>query len=163
MKNCLQVLLIAALCAPTLSFAQAYKCKQANGTISFQADPCESGPSTMIRLPSAPPPMDAATDARGRAPRQAKTHPGEAQQAGKNSRVDRAWQQRDEEVRAYNEQVKADNKAIRCNAARQQLGVVQAQRPIYSRDNSGDRKYVDDSDRASVLASAQARVSAECN
>lgn len=163
MKICIQVLLVAALCVPMLGFAQAYKCKQANGTISFQADPCESGPSTMIRLPSSPPPMDAAGDAKGRTTKQPKAHPGEAQQAAQKSRVDRAWQKQDEEIRAYNERVQADNKAIRCNAARQQLGVAQTQRPIYSNDNSGNRKYVEDSDRAAVIASAQARVAAECH
>lgn len=151
------------MCIPAAASAQAYKCKQPNGTISFQADPCETGPSTMINLPSSPPPVDSAPDPKGRAPKQPKAHPGIAQQAAQNAQPNQARQREDAEIRAYNERVRADNKAQRCNHARQQLGVAQAQRPVYSTDNSGNRKYVEDGDRSATIASAQARVSAECN
>ena len=118
----------------------------------------------MISLPSSgPSPAAASEPAKGRPPRHTKAHPAEAQQAAQNTKRDREWVRAEEEVRAYNECVKAENKARRCDYARQQLEVAQAQRPVYSRDNDGNRKYVEDSDRVGVVASARRRVASECS
>jgi len=38
--------------------------------------------------------------------------------------------------------------------ARQQLEVAKAQRPVFTRDNAGNRTYVEDKDRAGVIATA---------
>jgi hypothetical protein len=61
----------------------------------------------------------------------------------------------------YNDEVKAYNRAQRCNQARQQLGVVKAGRPAYRLDNAGDQYYIEDQSRAAEIAAAEQRVAAE--
>ncbi len=51
----------------------------------------------------------------------------------------------------------------RCSHARQQLEVAKVGRPIFSRDNKGERQYVKDEDRQATTTAAEKRVAEECN
>jgi hypothetical protein len=67
-----------------------------------------------------------------------------------------------ERIDRENARTMAYNKSVRCNNARQQLGVVKMERPVYSTDNNGERHYIEDADRQKVIESAQRRVNEEC-
>lgn len=134
--------------------AQAYKCKQPNGSVSFQDQPCQSGAAgSKITLPAT---GGAAADA-GNVPRPTAAHPAPGMPAHS---ADLKRQQ--DETNAYNQKVAAQNKAIRCDQARQQLGILKEPRPVFRRDNEGNRQYVDDKDRDAEIAAAQRRVNADC-
>jgi hypothetical protein len=141
---------MALLCAPLLAHAQAYRCKQPNGAMSFQDQPCAAGAaSSTLTLPP-PPTQQQINAARDGAQRRA--------QAEADGRTDA----RNKEIEARNRETEAYNKALRCNRARQQLGVAKMERPVFTRDNAGQRQYVDDKDRAAVIAEQERIVAAEC-
>jgi hypothetical protein len=158
MKTILPALLLAM---PLLAQAQAYKCRQPNGSIGFQDQPCAAGAtgSTMALPPAGSQPVEnqvarpknaaAKSNFNQRDPRQAEER--DAQRA-------RADQQIDEE----NQKVRAYNQMQRCNFARRQLEVAKAERPVFRRDNNGDRQYVNDENRPAEIAAAGQRVAAEC-
>jgi hypothetical protein len=133
-------LLIAALLgAPLLAHAAAYRCKAADGSLAFQDHPCASGNKAPdYALPSAqgyaPPPAAQLPDA------------GDAARPG------------DEHVHAVNDQAKAD----RCRNAHRTLGVLREQRPVYVRDDNGNRVYLEDQDRPAAVAAAQEIVDSDC-
>ena len=68
----------------------------------------------------------------------------------------------DDEIRIRNAQTAAYNKSVRCNSARQSYGVLKEERPVYRRDNNGERVYVDDDKRPAEIAAAKRRVDEEC-
>ncbi len=140
--------------------AQAYKCKQPNGAVSFQDQPCaKDAIGVALKLP---PPEDAAT-AKARTQKRTaieKSTNANAPQSGyeENQRL-----KAEEEMRAQNAKNDAYNRGVRCNQARRQLGITKEQTPIFSRDNKGEKQYVKDEDRAGIIARAQKSVDEECN
>lgn len=140
-----KIYLIALLCAPTLASAQAYKCKQPDGSSSFQDKPCAVGAGSQITIKPALP--EAAPGGRP-APKPVVVRGAEP----KSNPADEA------RAKAMEEQ----NRMARCQRARQQLGVAQTERPVFRKDSSGNRTYVDDADRAALLASSDQRVRQEC-
>jgi hypothetical protein len=141
----------ALLCAPPLAQA-AFKCKQPNGTTSFQDQPCQdaaAGSALTLPQPSKAPEAPAQASAVASPSSKDKVRESEQRRA-------------DDEVKAHNEQVAAQNKMQRCNQARQQLGVMKEGGRVFRRDNAGNRQYVDDKDRGSEIAAAERRVAAEC-
>ncbi|MEP7156624.1 MAG: hypothetical protein ABI905_12675 [Betaproteobacteria bacterium] len=148
---------------PMLAVAQGFKCKLADGSLSFQEQPCPAG-AVSSSMPSAPD----SSGIGGAAP-QPKELPGRP--AGRrdprlppeNKQQDAQRQRAEEEVNKHNQEVKAYNKMQRCNYARSQLGVAKEYKPIFRRDDKGERHYVEDGNRANVVAAAEQRVAAECN
>ena len=147
------------LCSPLVAQAQVYKCKQADGSLHFQSSPCPAGASssTVAMPPAAREPARGAnqdsTDAR-------KTY--QIRKSPQELAQEKDRQRAEQESKRYNDEVKAYNRAQRCNHARQQLGVVKAGRPAYRLDNAGDRHYIEDQNRAAEIAAAEQRVAAEC-
>ncbi len=94
-------------------------------------------------------------------------HIDEAQRQRKHNELERRQAEikaeNDNLVKAENEKVVAFNRMQRCNYARQQLSVVIAGRPIYSYDNKGERRYVEDVNRKATTIAAEQRVAQECN
>ena len=68
----------------------------------------------------------------------------------------------EEEVREHNEEVKTYNRNVTCNHARQQLGVLKESGRVYSRDNKGERQYIDDETRQAEISAAEEKVAEEC-
>ncbi len=72
MKN--KLTLVLAVCLPVLAHAQAYKCKQADGAVTFQSQPCPANAvaskvdvtpaNGSVAKPTAPPPGTARTATR---------------------------------------------------------------------------------------------------
>jgi Domain of unknown function (DUF4124) len=162
MKICTLGALFVLAFAPS-TYAQAYKCKQANGTVSFQDQPCAKGADGgAVKLP---PPEDTSSVAlNARAQKQAETQKILGTGDASRSSYDESRRRADEaEYRAKIAKNDAYNKNLRCNYARRQLGIVKEQTPIFSRDNKGERQYVKDEDRQGVIARAQKTVDEECN
>ncbi len=57
----------------------------------------------------------------------------------------------------------AENRKIRCAAARHNLEVWQRQQRIFSVDKNGERVYLDDDTRAANIDSAKREIEANCN
>jgi len=149
-----------ALFMPALAFAQAYKCKQPDGSLSFQDHPCAPG-SAGSQVTLRPVTGDYAEPASPRKAAKGAAHPKDI--ASKDGPSDYQRQLAEEQARAENERNLAYNRTVRCNAARQQLGVVNSGRPIFSYDNKGERNYVKDENRATQVAAAERKVATECN
>ncbi len=184
----LAVLILLSL--HTATHAQLFKCKGANGQSSFQDSPCTGNapaperkqpipgeknegfgpqkkydhgtagnwdaarPVTVPRAPQPPmPPTQASVPTPPPAASSVDLWKGKEREAQKR--------QADEQAKA-NAEAQAFNQMQACNQARQQLGVAKEPRRIYSYDNNGDRKYVEDENRAALVASAQQRVAESC-
>jgi hypothetical protein len=55
-----------------------------------------------------------------------------------------------------------EEKASRCANARQRLGVLQDQIPVYSRNEKGEREYWDDNTRAEEIKKTKDEISNNC-
>ena len=145
--------LLLLLCVPLLAQAQAYKCKQADGTESYQDAPCAAGTEgTKITLPQ---PQSGTGDDK----RTSKQKADAAKQAERDFQKRRA----EAKKKAQAEEAAARTQIARCNSARNQLGALKEQRPIFTRDDNGDRHYLSNDDRAAAIAADEQRVAAECH
>jgi hypothetical protein len=187
----LYLLLVLAGCH-AIANAQLFKCKSAEGRTLFQEVPCAAGTTDMNPRPKPPAPEPSAAvpkrDNKAGAnwdlgprpavqsyanpvapPRQPTpvTPPQAAQEQLKRKQADLDRQQAEqgnaEQRKAEEEKAIAFNRMQRCNHARQQLGVVKTERPVYSIDNKGERQYVSDEKRQATIDAAQRRVTEECN
>jgi hypothetical protein len=156
--NCLMLL----LCFPLLAQAEAYKCKQPDGSLSFQDQPCPSGAiSSALNLPVTSAPVEPAGKSKapnGTTPRKVIVTGDPVQDRDR----ERQRRQAEDEIRAQNQETKAFNQMQRCNYARQQLGVLKEARPVFRRDDKGERQYVKDENRQTEIAAAEQRVAEAC-
>lgn len=149
-------LLIAAL--PLPSVAQAYKCKQPNGSTSFQDQPCPNGSTgTTVTLQSAPPvqakaPQPAANTKGGFIPVVPKQA---AAPAPEMTRAER-------EAKEESERVRAQNQAQRCAAAREQVATLKGGGIVYRKGERGNTEFLNSDARRAETRNAEERVSKEC-
>ncbi len=158
-------MLLLLLCAQGPAWAQAFKCKQPNGSMSFQDHPCASdAPGTNLSLQ---PLNNGATEAYGQS-----NGPTNGGSAPRRNRAAESLQERqadaerkayEDKVKANNEQTMAYNRKLMCDAARRQLDVLKKPVRVYTRDNNGDKQYVSDDNRPAEIAAAQKRVNDSCN
>lgn len=146
------VSLLVLSCLSAVAQAAAYKCVQADGRFSFQDQPCAAG-QTASKVALAP----AAAPASAPVAAKASGRPSWQDQLAESDRR-RAEAERKEQV----DRAHAQNKAQRCNAARSQLGILKEGHAVFTRDNSGNRQYLEDKDRAAAVQQAERRVSTEC-
>lgn len=155
---------LAALCAPicmsaALIFvpitasAEMFKCKRPDGKTSFQDSPCEKGAESSPVIVNDPSPAYDPS-AKAKAPTL-------------KAKADKSPQSvtpiADETMRQRNRQLEAENRRMQCNAARRDVEVLKRERPVFSYDKSGNKVYVEDSNRAAELAAAQQRAAEACN
>jgi|GEM_PF-7064198 len=134
------------LLTPLPAHAEMYKCKQPNGSSSFQDHPCDAK-SVPLAAPAA-----------GNASAPSGASPSWKEQALESDR-----QRLAREAKARDEQAQASDKLARCNAARQRLGMLKEAGGIFRRDNNGERRYLDDKERQNETVAAQNRVTADCS
>jgi hypothetical protein len=156
------ILLGLLISAPLMVQAQAYKCKQPDGSLSFQDRPCLAGAvSSKLSLP--PPSEPSESENNSNRPQKTRTQKPLGSENSWQSKEDNEKRRRaDEEINAANEKTRIYNKMISCNLARSQLEVAKRGRPAYSLDNKGDRHYIEDENRQSVISSKERIVAQEC-
>lgn len=175
-----------------LANAHLFKCKSAEGRLMVQEVACPAGTTDMNPRPK-PPAAEASIvvpkkdnkpganwDLGPRPAIQSYPHPvatptqstpvmppqaAQEQRQRKQVDLDRqlAEQGNAEQRKAEEEKAIAFNRMQRCNYARQQLGVVKTERPVYSYDKKGERQYVSDENRQASITAAERRVAEECN
>ena len=157
MKPALAASLAVLLCIPLSLHAQAYKCRQADGSLAFQDHPCEAGTSgstvDLTPVQGYSPGPDQAPAGERRSSRS-----GGGQSAAEPNEIDK----QNAATKGYNAQVDAHNKQVECDNARDELGALKSERPVFHYDNSGNRIYVEDKDRPARIAAAEQRVASSC-
>lgn len=148
MKKILILPLVTLLGFSSLVHAQAYKCKQPDGSTAFQDRPCAAGASGS-KVDLTPAQGYSSNDTGGSA----------SAGAGRQDTVDSA----NEKVDAANARIDAENRRTRCQRAQNDLGVLKEERPIYHYDKDGNKVYIEDAARPAAIAAAQQRVAAACN
>ncbi|WP_345533583.1 DUF4124 domain-containing protein [Viridibacterium curvum] len=144
-------LLVMSIAGPQ-AHSQAYKCKQANGRVSFQDQPCSDAASgSTINLPAAP--------AKGAA---ASGNESTPKKTAEEQWRDVQSQRLEQKAREQNEKTAAYNKSVRCDNARRRLEFLKIDRPMFTRDKDGNRQYYEDGQRASMIAAAERTVAEEC-
>lgn len=148
-------MVLLCACLGSGAWAQTYKCRQADGQTSFQDHPCSGGAAGgQMHINVTPPSADPSSPQYNResaAVRDLAAKQFDAQQHATNQA-----QEREQQVEAY-------NRAVRCNQARNNLGALKSDRPVFRYDNKGDRQYLEDSARKSEMNAAQRAVAQNCN
>jgi hypothetical protein len=156
-------LLALLITIPLFAQAETFKCKQADGSLSFQDQPCPVGAvSSKVALPKATGESVASDNAVPASNSRRSKIPGA--EATPEDRLRESKRRRaEEEINAQNEEIKARNKMQNCNYARRQLGVLKEARPVFTYDNKGERQYIKDESRPAEIAAAERSVAEECN
>ncbi|MBI5277488.1 MAG: hypothetical protein HY854_13615 [Burkholderiales bacterium] len=68
----------------------------------------------------------------------------------------------EQEKRAQADEIARRNQAVRCGTARENLAILKEQRPVYTYDGKGNKKYIEDKDRPGEIALWQREVSDAC-
>lgn len=82
------------------------------------------------------------------------------EQESRKSRLEREMNDDDARAKAHNE---AAERANKCNRAKRDLAVLESQRPVYSRNDRGEKVYVEDKDRPAEIAAARREIEAHCD
>ena len=143
------ILLVAALAA-TPAFA-IYKWVDEKGVTHFSQDPPPDGRKATKVEPKVTPPS--ATPA-------APTDWKKKEQESRKQRIEREQGDEAAKGKAHND---AAERANKCNRARRDLEVLSLQVPVYSRNERGERVYVEDKDRESEKAAARRVIEANCD
>lgn len=155
--------LVFFMSAPLMAQAQAYKCKQPDGSLSFQDKPC-SGDAASSKITLPPVTMDAVEPVNqpNRQKRAATQKIMGSENAWQTKERDDKRRRDEEEINAANQKILAHNKMISCHLARSQLEIANGGRPAYSLDNKGDRHYIEDENRQAAISSKERIVAQEC-
>ncbi len=174
---------------PHAACAQVFKCRQADGSFSFQGSPC----------PGSFKPAAASAAARGAAPAASRPYVDPYAQGlndglraalssmparrdppaapldrsaaapsrpSRDAAAERALVEeqasRKQQLAQALERERAANQAQRCDMARHNVEVLGRQRPVYRLDKKGERQYVSDENRDAELAAAKQSMATEC-
>jgi hypothetical protein len=141
-----KVTALVLLTLPMAVLAGPYKCKAADGKVSYQDQPCQGGSAgSQITIDVAP------------------ADPKAVASLYQSTTGETSAKQRNAEAKARNDQIDAHNRTVRCNNARRSLGVLKEQRPVFRYDNKGERQYLDDASRQSEIVAAKRSVAESCN
>ena len=143
------ILLVAALAATPAG--AIYKWVDEKGVTHFSQDPPPDGRKATKVEPKVTPPSG---------PAAAPTDWKKKEQDSRKQRIEREQGDEAAKARAHNE---AAERANRCNRAKRDLEVLSLQVPVYSRNERGERVYVEDKDRESEKAAARRVIEANCD
>ena len=155
------LLMLFALAVATTAAAQAYKWVDKDGKVRYGDTPPPGVKATPMRTPSGatPPPPAASTDPAkkdGTAKKDEKPLTPEA--AFRKRQQERA----EAETKAQKEAADAATKRQNCDSAQLNLRTLQSGQRVTVTDASGERAYMDDSQRQQAIQRAQASVNEWC-
>ena len=148
------LLLATALAFSAAAIAEQYKWTDKDGKVQYGDAPPPGVKATPLRAPPGP----------AAAPPAAKK---EAQQAGKALTPEQAFQKRQkdqqaQEQQASKERADAEAKRVNCDAAQANLRTLQSGQRIQSTNAAGERVFIDDAQRAKEIERAQRSVGEFC-
>ena len=144
------VILLVAAIAATPAWA-IYKWVDEKGVTHFSQDPPPDGRKATKVEPKVTPPSSTPA---------APTDWKKKEQDSRKQRIERDQSDEAAKAKAHNE---AAERANKCNRAKRDLEVLNRQAPVYSRNERGERVYVEDKDRESEKAAARRIIEANCD
>ena len=174
--------------APLMAHAQAYKCALGNGSTAYQSTPCPTNAkpaphptaAQLNALRAATPKDDKPYDDPYKNSVSERPHPQapafQAPQSpysvspGATRAPDTSTLVADVQARnrlankqaAFNETHPSEQRMANCQTARENVNVLNEQRPVYTYDDKGNHKYVEDKDRPAAIATARQQVTDNC-
>ena len=145
-----RALIAIAIALAALPAAAIYKWVDEKGVTHFSETPPPDGRKATKVEPRVVPPSQKA----------APTDWKQREQESRKRRIEREASDETARAKAHNE---AAERANRCNLAKRDLQVLGLQVPVFSRNDRGEKVYVEDKDRASEIAEARRRVEANCD
>ncbi|QJR14686.1 DUF4124 domain-containing protein [Usitatibacter palustris] len=149
------VIAIALALAAPVAHSQVYKWTDKDGRVHYGEKPPEGVKATPVAVPSAPKGAAAATPAPDAAPPKTVSEQ-EAEfrkRQAKRDEAERSFKQREEEA--------AEREKI-CENARKRLEILRTPVPVYTKDEQGNRSYLDEGGRASEIAKEEKREKENC-
>jgi hypothetical protein len=147
---------VLGLCTLQTVHAQVYKWVDEKGVTQYTTTPPPMGKGqTIINTPT---PARAAT---AKPASKEKTWQ-EKEAEFRERRATTAEQQHNDEVARAGGQRKAGEQRESCTQARRDLQLLQEQRPVYTLDERGERKYVDDKDRPRLIETLKQEIARDC-
>lgn len=143
----------AALCA-AMAFAPAhgiYKWVDEKGVTHFSEHPPPDGRKATKVEPKVTPPSSPAAK------------PVDWKQRELDARQRKLEKEQKEDFRKATEHNEGARRQNRCAYARQQVGILSTQVPVYSTNERGERAYLEDRDRAAELAQWKREIEATCD
>ena len=141
---------LAVALAAALPVHAIYKWVDEKGVTHFSETPPPDGrKATKVEPKVVPPsgPAAAPVDWRKR------------EQDSRKQKIEREQADEASNAKAHNE---AAERANRCNRAKRDLEVLELQVPVYSKNERGERVYVEDKDREAGKAAARREIEANC-
>lgn len=157
MKNTLvrNVIFVAACAFAAAAVAQPYKWVDKDGKVRYGDIPPAGVKATPLRSPSAPAAAAPATDAKG-----AKGPLTPAQMDAEFRK--RQQEQQEAEGKAAKERAEAEMKRINCDRAQAAQRTLESGQRVAVADQSGERVFMDDAQRAKEAERAQQAVKEWC-
>ena len=133
-------LLVFLICCAGGSDAQIYKWVDESGTVHFSDSPPPGDSAQKLEL--GPQPSEQSLQQSREASARRLQYQRADAEARRETEEQRKLEQEEEEQRAA-------EMLVRCTYARQQLQVLQMQRPVYRENDAGEREYADEGYRTS--------------
>ena len=139
-----------AACACAASAQTMYKWVDEKGVTHFSQDPPPDGRKASKVEPKVIPPSSSAKP---------KDDWKAREQEARKARLEKDQKSEYERGKAHND---AAERANKCNEARRQLTILARQTPVYTKNDKGERVYLDDKDRPAEVAAWQKDVDTYC-
>jgi hypothetical protein len=145
----IRILLASLLLAAWPAAAQMYKWVDEKGVTHYSETPPADGKGTKVDVkPSGPAASREAPDWK---------------QRELDSRRDRILKEQKDQVQEAREHNAAAARKNRCAEAQRQLKIVQAPRPVYTRNEKGEKVYLEDADRVREIEGWKEHVRNNCD
>ena len=146
------LIVVAVACVfAALPAAAIYKWVDEKGVTHFSETPPPDGRKASKVEPKVTPPSG---------PRAPAVDWKQRDQDARKKRIEREQTDEASRAKAHND---AAERANRCNRARRDLQILNMERPVYSKNERGERVYVEDKDRETEKAEARRQIEANCD
>jgi len=146
-----RIAMLLAMVISALPAAAMYKWVDEKGTTHYSESPPPDGRKATKVEPKVTPPSGPAA-----APADWKKREEES----RKRRIEKDQSDEASKAKAHNE---AAERANRCNRAKRDLEVLNLQVPVYSKNERGEKVYVEDKDRDAEKAAARRVIEANCD
>ena len=147
------LLLLGLMNLPLFAWGQIYKWVDEKGATHYTETPPPGGKSQMLKIQPRNPASDGA-------------NPTPTAKSWQEQEIEFRQRRAGAEEARHKQETGADREAAlrraSCIRARSNLQGLQEQRPIYSMDERGERRYIEDQDRLDLIRQAQGTIERDC-